>query len=117
MSSSPSPIYFLIIGVSPGGLGDALTTGLLRRPNIHVLATGLELSHLSHLPQTNRLSRLHIDVTSTSSISAAVSTVSTITNGRLHYLVNNAGYGYMMPLLDADMHAVRANFEVNSLGC
>lgn len=45
-----------------------------------------------------------------------MSAVSTITNGRLHYLVNNAGYGYMMPLLDADMHAVRANFEVNVFG-
>lgn len=114
--STISPIYVLITGVSPGGLGDALTAELLKRPNIHILASGLETAHLSHLPDSNRISRLQLDVTSPSSISAAVETVQSITNGRLNYLINNAGYGYMMPLLDAEAQAVKQNFEVNVFG-
>jgi NADP-dependent 3-hydroxy acid dehydrogenase YdfG len=100
-----TPIYVLITGVSPGGLGDALTTELLKRPNIHVLASGLETNHLSHLPRSDRISRLQLDVTSPSSVSEAVETVNAITGGRLNYLINNAGYGY-----------VKQNFEVNVFG-
>jgi len=114
--ASGIPVYVFITGVSPGGLGDALTTELLKLPNIHVLASGLETSHLSHLPKHDRISRLQLDVTSPSSISAAVTAVASITNGRLHYLINNAGYGYMMPLLDAEAQAVKQNFEVNIFG-
>jgi len=110
------PVYVLITGVSPGGLGDALTSELLKRPNIHVLASALETTHLSHLPKHDRISRLQLDVTSPSSISAAVAAVASIANGRLHYLINNAGYGYMMPLLDAEAQAVKQNFEVNVFG-
>lgn len=55
-------------------------------------------------------------MTSPSSISAAVAAVASITNGHLHYLINNAGYGYMMPLLDAEAQAVRQNFDVNVFG-
>jgi NAD(P)-dependent dehydrogenase (short-subunit alcohol dehydrogenase family) len=110
------PIYVLITGVSPGGLGDALTTELLKRTNIHVLASGLEIGHLAHLPKHDRISKLQLDVTSPSSISAAVAVVASITNGCLHYLINNAGYGYMMPLLDAEAQAVKQNFEVNVFG-
>jgi len=121
MSTSPTPsppqTYCLITGVSPGGLGDALTTSLLTRPNIHIIATGLSLHHLDHItaPPT-RVTKLQLDVTSPSSISSAVETVERLTSGSLHYLVNNAGYGYMMPLLDAQVDAVRENFEVNVFG-
>jgi 1-acylglycerone phosphate reductase len=118
MSTTTKPqIYCLITGVSPGGLGDALTTELLTRPNVHVIATGLSLSHLDHItaPPT-RVTKLQLDVTSPSSISAAVATVERLTDGFLNYLINNAGYGYMMPLLDAKVGAVRNNFEVNVFG-
>ena len=110
-------VYCLITGVSPGGLGDALTTELLTRPNMHVIATRLELHHLDHItaPST-RVTKIQLDVTSPSSISSAVEIVERLTGGVLHYLVNNAGYGYMMPLLDAEIAAVRDNFEVNVFG-
>jgi NAD(P)-dependent dehydrogenase (short-subunit alcohol dehydrogenase family) len=54
-----------------------------------------------------------VDVTSTTSISAAVQAVTQLTGGRLDILVNNARYGYMMPLLDADIAKVKANVEIN----
>jgi 1-acylglycerone phosphate reductase len=116
-NSAASQTYCLITGVSPGGLGDALTTELLTRPNMHVIATGLELSHLDHItaPST-RVTKLQLDVTSPSSISSAVEAAERLTGGVLHYLVNNAGYGYMMPLLDAEIAAMRDNFEVNVIG-
>ncbi|KAM0720607.1 hypothetical protein Q7P37_004744 [Cladosporium fusiforme] len=109
-------VWCLITGVSPDGLGDALATELLKRPNIHVIVTGLNISDLDHLSESTRLAKVQLDVTSSSSISAAVETVARITGGRLDYLVNNAGYGYMMPLLDADFRSVRHNFEVNVFG-
>jgi 1-acylglycerone phosphate reductase len=113
---NPAPVYILITGISPGGLGDALTTELLKNPNTHILAIGLSLTHLSHLPSSPRISKLELDVTSPTSISTALTTVTTITHGRLNYLISNAGYGYMMPLLDADPQAVRKNFDVNVFG-
>jgi 1-acylglycerone phosphate reductase len=113
---NPPPIYILITGISPGGLGDALTTELLKHPNTHILATGLSLTHLSHLPSSPRISKLELDVTSPTSISTALQTTTTITSGRLNYLINNAGYGYMMPLLDASPQAVQKNFDVNVFG-
>jgi 1-acylglycerone phosphate reductase len=113
-TSTASQVYCLITGVSPGGLGDALPTELLNRPKI---ATGLSLSHLDHItaPST-RVTKLQLDVTSPSSIFSALQEVERLTKGVLHYLVNNAGYGYMMPLLDASVSAVRDNFEVNVFG-
>jgi len=116
-TSTASQVYCLITGVSPGGLGDALLTELLNQPNIEIIATGLSLSHLDHITAPSaRVTKLQLDVTSPSSISSALKEVERLTNGVLHYLVNNAGYGYMMPLLDADVSAVRDNFEVNVFG-
>lgn len=116
MTAIAPPVWCLITGVSPGGLGDALATELLKRPEIHVIVTGLKTGDLDHLPESKRVVKIQLDVTSSPSISAAVEEVARITGGRLDYLVNNAGYGYMMPLLDADIQAVRHNFEVNVFG-
>lgn len=110
--------WALITGVTAGGIGDALAQELLRR-NINVIATALDLKLLDYLqrPESKvQLEKLQLDVTKPSTISDAVSQTSRITNGKLHYLFNNAGYGYMMPLLDADPAAVRKNFDVNVFG-
>ena len=109
--------WALITGVSAGGLGDALTQGLLAN-DINVIATGLKLSDLDYLSNntSSQLERLQLDVTSASSIAAAVKATEAITDGMLSLLINNAGYGYMMPLLDADIDKVKRNFDVNVFG-
>ena len=109
--------WALITGVSKGGLGDALVDELLLR-GINVIATGLDLEHLDTLNSSDsaRLEELKLDVTSPSSISAAVRKTEEITGGQLDILINNAGYGYMMPLMDADIDKVKANFDVNVFG-
>jgi 1-acylglycerone phosphate reductase len=107
--------WALVTGVSEGGLGDALTTELLKH-DFNIIATALKLDLLSYFPQSDCLVRLELDVTSAASIAAAVKEVAAVTNGTLHLLVNNAGYGYMMPLMDADPLAVAKNFNVNVFG-
>ena len=109
--------WALITGVSEGGLGDALTKQLLSR-GINVIATAIELPLLDYLKPTSpaKLEKLQLDVTSPSSISAAVKEAERITNGHLSFLINNAGYGYMMPLMDASINSVKQNFDVNVFG-
>jgi 1-acylglycerone phosphate reductase len=107
--------WALVTGISAGGLGDALTTELLKH-NFSIVATALKLELLDYFPQSSCVVKLELDVTSAASISAAAEEVSTITNGRLDLLVNNAGYGYMMPLMDSNPSAVARNFDVNVIG-
>jgi short-subunit dehydrogenase len=111
--------WVLITGVSEHGMGDALATEL-RSKGINVIATGPTTSQLDYLdtstPLEGNIEKLQLDVTSPSSISAAVEATDRITHGQLHYLVNNAGYGYMMPLLDVDVDKMKKNFEVNVFG-
>ena len=109
--------WALITGVSEGGLGDALAKELLAN-DINVIFTGLKLELLDYFSNgsTSRVEKLELDVTSTSSISAALTMVRDITGGGLDILINNAGYGYMMPLMDADIEKVKSNFDVNVFG-
>ena len=108
--------WALITGVSNGGLGDALSTELLSK-NINVIASSVELSLLDYLPSdSSNLKKIELNVTSSESINKAVDEVNSITGGRLDFIFNNAGYGYMMPLLDAPLSEVRKNFKVNVFG-
>ena len=108
--------WVLITGVSEGGLGDALVLELLEH-GLYVIATALQLNLLSYMPQKNpQLRLLELDVTSSESIKSATSEVRRITDGRLDFLVNNAGYGYHMPLMDATIENVKKNFDVNVFG-
>ncbi len=109
--------WALITGVSQYGTGGALTEELLGH-NISVIATGPTLKQLEYLNPNRiaKLEKLELDVTSPDSIAAAVSATERITGGKLDFLVNNAGYGYMMPLMDADINKIRKNFDVNVFG-
>lgn len=113
---SSSKRWVLITGVSEGGLGDALTQEFLAR-DMNVIASSPDLSRLKYLqPLPGRLEYMQLDVTFPESISAAVSQVTRITGGKLDFLVNNAGYGYMMPLMDASISEVKRNYDVNVFG-
>ncbi|KAI7340714.1 hypothetical protein KC315_g560 [Hortaea werneckii] len=113
--------WALITGVSQGGLGDALTRELLAR-NINVIATNIRMEDMQYLSSTSstsqdaRLERLHLDVTDPKSIATARDATRELTGGKLDYLFNNAGYGYMMPLLDCSIEGMRKNFDVNVFG-
>ncbi|GAB1736957.1 hypothetical protein NU219Hw_g325t1 [Hortaea werneckii] len=113
--------WALITGVSQGGLGDALTSELLAR-NINVIATNIRMEDMEYLTSTSspsqnaRLEKLQLDVTDPESIAAARDATQKLTGGKLDYLFNNAGYGYMMPLLDCSIEGMRKNFDVNVFG-
>ncbi|KAI7233095.1 hypothetical protein KC330_g5561 [Hortaea werneckii] len=114
--------WALITGVSQGGLGDALTTELLAR-NINVIATNIRMDDMQYLSSTSstsrtaaRLEKLQLDVTDPKSIATARDAAAKFTGGKLDYLFNNAGYGYMMPLLDCSIEDMRKNFDVNVFG-
>ncbi|KAI6878416.1 hypothetical protein KC360_g8479 [Hortaea werneckii] len=114
--------WALITGVSQGGLGDALTTALIVR-DINVIATNIrmeDMDFLSSTPSTSqasaRLEKLQLDVTDPKSIATARDATAKLTGGKLDFLFNNAGYGYMMPLLDCSIEGMRKNFDVNVFG-
>jgi short-subunit dehydrogenase len=56
---------------------------------------------------------LELDVTDKQSIERAVEKVKGTGDGKLKYLVNNAGRGVVGPLLDGDESEERKVFEVN----
>ncbi|KAI6865683.1 hypothetical protein KC338_g3815 [Hortaea werneckii] len=113
--------WALITGVSQGGLGDALATELLAR-NMNVIATNIRIADMEYLSSTPsssqdaRLEELQLDVTNPESIATARDATAKLTGGKLDYLFNNAGYGYMMPLLDCSIESMRKNLDVNVFG-
>jgi 1-acylglycerone phosphate reductase len=101
----------LITGCSDGGSGSALALQF-HRSGYRVFATARNLSKL-HETEAVGTESIQLDVTSQESLKQCVATVSERTGGGLHVLVNNAGAGYSMPLLDFDMDEVRKLFELN----
>lgn len=71
------------------------------------------MSSLEGLPNVTLLS---MDPTSASSVQAALETVRAATEGKLDYLVNNAGQTVIMPTLDFDIDAAKEMFEINVWG-
>lgn len=94
MLQSPEK-WALITGVSEGGLGDALSTELLKH-SINVIATALDMKSLDYLKTTGqaRVERLQLDVTSTPSIASAVIETERITGGRLDLLISMPSSGH-----------------------
>ncbi|KAI1201883.1 short-chain dehydrogenase/reductase [Nemania serpens] len=104
----------LITGCGPSGIGLALATEFHLRGH-RVFATGLSDPLLAPAKDLG-IETLVLDVTSTSSIDAAVAHVAKATGGRLDILVNNAGLMHVMPFADTDVDAARKLLEVNVLG-
>ncbi|KAK6075940.1 oxidoreductase [Seiridium cupressi] len=104
----------LITGCSEGGIGFALAREFHRR-GLRVLATARNLTKVQHLRDAG-LEVIQLDVADQESVRRAVESVSRLTGGTLNILVNNAGGGYQMPLLDTDLDEARKLFDVNVWG-
>lgn len=105
----------LITGCSQGGIGFALAKSF-QRQGFHVFASARSVSSMSPLEALPDVTLLTIDVTSPSSIAAAVKAIDVKTGGHLDCLVNNAGCYFTMPALDVDITEARKVFDVNFWG-
>lgn len=105
----------LITGCSDGGIGSALAKAFHDK-GIHVFATARRKSKMQALGDLSNITFLELDVTSQESIAAAQETVGKETNGKLDYLVNNSGSGYVMTFLDSDLDTSQRMFDVNVWG-
>jgi NAD(P)-dependent dehydrogenase (short-subunit alcohol dehydrogenase family) len=101
----------LITGCSDGSLGSHLAVAF-HKAGWRVFASARNLNKLKHA-QTAGIETIQLDVTSDDSITKAFSQVSELTSGSLDVLLNNAGAGYSMPLIDLDLGEARKLFDLN----
>ncbi|KAH8794844.1 hypothetical protein BGZ57DRAFT_810926 [Hyaloscypha finlandica] len=101
----------LVTGCSRGGIGDALAQEFYQK-GVRVFASARDLSKIQHL-KVMGLDTVQLDVTSEESIQNAVRYIEMESGGKLDYLVNNAGMGYLTPLLDADIALAKRLFDTN----
>ena len=105
----------LITGCSDGGIGSALAK-TFQSHGLHVFATARTLSKMASLEQLPSVTLLPLDVTSSTSIAAAVEAVKLETDGMLDYLVNNAAISRYSPVLDIDTSEAKRMFDTNYWG-
>ncbi|MGW1617183.1 oxidoreductase [Streptomyces sp. NPDC002285] len=103
----------LITGTS-SGIGRATALRLAARPELTVYATARRVEHLTGLAEAGART-LALDVTDEESMAAAVKAVEA-EHGSVGVLVNNAGYGAYGTVEEADLDAVRRQFETNVFG-
>jgi 1-acylglycerone phosphate reductase len=109
------PKSVLITGCSAGGIGAAMAETFHKR-GLQVFVTARNVAKMSQFENRDGLILLSLDVTSPSSIAAAVEAVKAQTGGTLDYLVNNSGAMYTMPALDSDIEKSKQMFDVNFWG-
>ncbi|TFB01887.1 NADPH-dependent 1-acyldihydroxyacetone phosphate reductase [Trichoderma ghanense] len=101
----------LISGCSDGSLGSHLALAF-HRNGWRVFASARNLSKMAQA-RASGLELVQLDTTDDESIAACVARVSELTGGSLDALVNNAGAGYSMPVMDLDLAQTRQLFELN----
>ncbi|KAL7787151.1 NAD(P)-binding protein [Trichoderma ceciliae] len=101
----------LISGCSDGSLGSELALAF-HRNGWRVFASARNLAKLKQAEAAG-LEIVRLDTTSDESIAACVAQVADLTGGSLDALVNNAGAGYSMPVMDLDIAQTRQLFELN----
>lgn len=109
----PTQKSILITGCSAGGLGAAMALALARRGH-HVFATARDPSKIPDA-LASVATVLPLDVADAASVAAAARAVADAGRG-LDVLVNNAGVGYVRPVLDVDVDAARRVLNVNLWG-
>jgi short-subunit dehydrogenase len=116
MSNSKKVI--LITGAT-AGIG-RFTALHLAKLGHHVIATGRKLDELAKLKSeagSLRLDTLALDVTSATSIAAAVVASEQLTHGKgIDVLVNNAGFGVLGPTSEISESEMRRQYETNVFG-
>jgi len=103
----------LISGCS-SGIGYATAIGLRQR-GYRVFAGIRDWTQADALIRAG-LEPVHLDLTNTTSIHAAVAEVASACEGRLYGLFNNAGFGQPGAVEDLSREALREQFEVNVFG-
>lgn len=101
----------LITGCTPGGIGHALAREF-KSQGLRVFATARKASSISDLSDQG-IQTFSLELTNESSIQTLQNEISSLTNGKLDYLVNNAGRNYTMPATDVEMDEIRETFETN----
>ena len=102
----------LITGCSDGGLGSQLCLAF-HEAGWRVFAIARNLAKLRNVTEAG-IETLQLDTLSEDSIKECVSAVEKLTGGSLDMLLNNAGAGYSMPLMDLDLAKTRELFELNT---
>lgn len=101
----------LVTGCSDGGLGSHLCLAF-QKAGWRVFATARNMAKLRTVTEMG-IETIQLDTLSEESIASCVLEVEKQTNGSLDMLVNNAGAGYSMPLLDLDLARTRGLFDLN----
>ncbi|RFU81868.1 nadph-dependent 1-acyldihydroxyacetone phosphate reductase [Trichoderma arundinaceum] len=105
----------LITGCSAEGIGAALAIALAKQGH-HIFATARNTSKIpSELSSLPNVSVLPLDVSSKESVAEAARAVEEAGKG-LDVLVNNAGLGYTMPILDLDIEKAQNLYNANVWG-
>lgn len=104
----------LITGCS-SGIGKALAIEFASR-GIRVIATARKAESLQELSATSNITVLPLDVCDDTSIQQLHDKVVDITNGRLAFLINNAGAHYAAPAIELEFDQVQKIFETNVFG-
>ncbi|GAB7339545.1 hypothetical protein MBLNU457_6155t1 [Dothideomycetes sp. NU457] len=107
----------LITGCSQHGIGAGLALEAASRG--YTVFAGLRNPTKAppELQQLSNVTLVSLDVTSSSSIAAAVQTITSATHDRgLDVLINNAGSGVVGPLADTEIEDAKALFETNFFG-
>jgi 1-acylglycerone phosphate reductase len=101
----------LITGCSDGSLGSHLAQAF-HTAGWRVFASARNPAKLKDVTNAG-IESILLDTLSANSIKNSVSSVAKLTGGSLDMLLNNAGAGYSMPLLDLDLNKTRDVFELN----
>ena len=106
----------LITGCSEGGVGAALAEAF-KEKNYHVFVTARSTYKIPEiLHGASNVTVLALDVSSSGSIAAVAKVIQDETGGKLDVLINNAGLGMEMPVLDTSIAEAKKLFDINFFG-